>query len=120
MAYQPFIRRGARSNATARRLIAASATIAPSVLRSTVEHTDIHQDAMRCFAMDDITLAGIQIEAVKPYFYLVRSPKFTSRFYVLYRKAGKWLCSSDDERVKAYCIQTVETYRATLRQKQAA
>jgi hypothetical protein len=116
MAVQPFIRRGTRSNATARRLVATSTAIAPSVLRSTVEHDDIHQDAMRCFAMDDVTIAGIQIDAAIPYFYLVRSPKFTNRFYVLYRKAGRWLCSANDERVKAYCIQKVETYRAALKQ----
>lgn len=119
MAYQSFIRRGTRSNPTARRLIAASTNVAPSVLRSTVEHTDIHQDAMRCFALESTTLAGIRI-AEATHFYLVRSPKFATRFYVLYCNAGEWMCSSDDERVKAYCIETVDAYRATLRQKQAA
>lgn len=112
---QPFIKHGTRSNATARRLIAASANLAPSVLRSTVEHDDIHQDAMRCFALSPATLAGIQI-AEATHFYLVRSPKFATRFYVLYCKAGEWICSSDDERVKAYCIQKVETYRSALKQ----
>jgi hypothetical protein len=70
--------------------------------------------------MDDIVLAGIQIEAVKPYFYLVRSPKFTNRFYVVYRKAGKWLASANDERVKASCIEQAKAYRARLQQKLAA
>jgi hypothetical protein len=118
MAVQPFIRRGTRSNATGRRLIAAAQSIAPSVLRTTVEHTDIHQAVMRCLAIESGVIAGIAVFE-DTHFYLVAS-KFAGRFYVVYRDGGRWLCSSNDERVKAHCIRQVEAYRATLRQKAAA
>jgi hypothetical protein len=74
---------------------------------------------MRCIALSGGVVAGVQIAEGK-HFYLVASPKFAGRFYVLYRKAGNWLYSSQEPTVKAYCIAQVEAYRATLQQKQAA
>lgn len=120
MAVQPFIRRGARSNATARRLVASSQQLAPSVLRTTVEDSGIHQPVMRCLALNDATMAGIHIDDAT-HFYLVASPKFAGRFYVAYNnKDGKWLVSSPDASIKAYCIRQVETYRKQLLARAAA
>lgn len=119
MAVQPFIRRGTRSNATARRLVAASQQLAPSVLRTTVEDNDIHQPVMRCLALEDATMAGIHVDDAS-HFYLVVSPKFAGRFYVAYYKDGKWLVSSPDASIKAYCIRQVEAYRKQLLAKVAA
>jgi hypothetical protein len=118
MALQPFIRRGTRSNATARRLVASSQSIAPSVLRTTIERDDIHQPVMRCFTLEAGTLAGIRIDDAS-HFYLVAS-KFAGRYYVVYRKDGRWLCSADDERVQARLVRQVEMYRQQLRQKVVA
>jgi hypothetical protein len=119
MALQPFIRRGTRSNATARRLVASSMQPAPSVLRSTVEDSDIHQPVMRCFALEDTVQAGVHIYAGQ-HFYLVASAKFPGRFYVLVHAGKNWKCSSCDETVRQRSIRQVEAYRVGLRQKQAA
>lgn len=119
MAVQRFIRRGTRSNATARRLVAASQQPAPRVFRETVEHTDIRQPVMRSLVLKTGILAGIPVFE-GTHFYLVASTKFVNRFYVLYRDGGRWLCSADDERVKARSIRQVEAYRAELRKKVAA
>lgn len=113
MAVQPFIRRGTRSNATARRLVAASQQLAPSVLRTTVEDNDIHQDAMRCLALETRFIAGVRVQDGQ-HFYLVTSPKFAGRFYVMVKTVTGWQCSSPDASVKAYCVRKVEAYRKQL------
>lgn len=119
MALQPFIRRGTRSNATARRLVASSQQLAPSVLRTTVEDSDIHQPVMRCLTIESGVIAGLAIFE-DTHFYLVASPKFAGRFYVAYREDGEWLVSSPEASIKAYCIRQVETYRKQLLAKKVA
>jgi hypothetical protein len=119
MAVQPFIRRGMRSNATARRLVAASMQMSPSVIRATVERDDIKQPVMRCLALDDTIEAGVRIYAGQ-HFYLVASAKFPGRFYVLVRNGRDWKCSSCEEVVRLRSIRQVEAYRAELRQKAVA
>lgn len=119
MAVQRFMRRGMASNATARRLVAASQQLTPSVLRTTVEHTDIHQPVMRCLTIESGVLAGVPVFE-DTHFYLVASPKFATRFYVAYCEDGKWQVSSPDASIKAYCIRQVETYRKQLLAKKVA
>lgn len=114
MALQPFIRRGTRSNATARRLIAVSGSIAPSVLSSTIEDDSFTQPVLRCKADETKLLASVPLFEGQ-YFFLVRS-KFEGRAYVLAKnlRAGGWICSSRDEHVKAMCIKKVECYLHAL------
>jgi hypothetical protein len=119
MAVQPFIRRGIRSNATARRLIASSANIAPHVLAQTISDGDIHQPVMRCLSMEHMSLAGVEISADR-HFYLVASAKFPGRYYVLVHSPRGWVCSSPDEVVKARCVRQVEAYRNQLAAKLAS
>lgn len=117
MTFQPFIKRGTRSNATARRLVASAQQPAPSVLRSTVERPDLKRPIMRCRAEQTITLAGVRVLAGQ-HFYLVASPKFTGRFYVVVKNITGWQCSSQE--VKTRCVRQVEAYRAQLASEQAA
>lgn len=109
MAVQPFIRRGVRSNATARRLIATSQHVAQHVIESTVYDIHISKSVQRCRAQFDVTLAGIELKE-QQVFYLVAS-KFQHRAYVVAQVAGMWICSSSDERVRAYCIGLVFSAR---------
>lgn len=119
MAVQPFIKRGTRSNATARRLIASAQNIAPHVLSQTISDGDIHQPVMRCLSMEQMSLAGVAIGENR-HFYLVASAKFPGRYYVLAHTVRGWQCSSDEEAVRVRCIRQIEAYRQQLLQKQAA
>jgi hypothetical protein len=114
MAYQPFIRRGTRSNATARRLVATSQQPAPHVLRSTIEDDSIHQPVMRCLVEQTAILAGILVIAGE-HIYLVESSKFRGRFYVVKRhhRTGEWQCSSQD--ALATCLPLIKNYVRVLK-----
>jgi hypothetical protein len=118
MAIQPFIRRRTRSNATARRLIEASARVAPHILKSTIEDVSVAQPVQRCVARQATMLAGLPVMAHQA-FYLVRS-KFAGRCYVVVRnrRMGAWMCSSKD--VEAMCISRVRTYIDVLKSRKAA
>jgi hypothetical protein len=114
MAYQPFIRRGFRSNATARRLVATSQVPAPHVLKSTIEDNSIHQPVMRCLVQETRILAGIMVVAGE-HIYLVESEKFHGRFYVVKRhhRTGEWQCSSQD--ALAMCLPRIQNYVKVLK-----
>jgi surfactin synthase thioesterase subunit len=114
MAYQPFIRRGFRSNATARRLIATSQSIAPHVLKSTIEDKRISQPVMRCLAEQTALIAGVVV-FVGEHFYLVESEKFSGRFYVAKRnqRTQQWQCSS--EQALPMCVRRIENYVKVLK-----
>lgn len=107
MAIQPFIRRGTRSNATARRLIASSQQVAPSVLRTTVELDDDMPAVISRIAYHDALIAGLNIVRGQFFFYVV-SPKFAARYYILSHKGGAWFSSSPESSIKLYCIRQVE------------
>ncbi len=108
MALQPFIRRGARSNATARRLI-ASQHIAPHVLASTV-YKPLVIDVRPCRALRDVTLAGIALRAGER-FFLVASKKFAGRCYVVVRRGSAWQTSCKDERSAEAIVARVRAQR---------
>lgn len=101
---QPFIKRGMRSNATARRLI-AGATIAPHVVRETIEYT-ITKPVQPARMRESDMLAGVPLFAGQK-FYLVQS-KFAGRCYVVARnrRTGEWVCSSKD--AASLCIRKVQ------------
>lgn len=106
---QPIIRRGTRSNATARRLIAAT-TIAPHVLRETIEDSNVTKPVQPCKATETGMLAGVPLFAGQK-FYLVQS-RFAGRCYVVTQneRNGEWTCSSKD--AKRLCLDKVHIYLA--------
>lgn len=112
--HQRFIKRGTRSNPTAKRLIATSQNPAPHVLRSTIEDNNLHQPVMRCLAEQTAILAGVLILAGE-HFYLVESEKFHGRFYVVKRhhRTGAWMCSS--ESALAVCMPLIKNYVRVLK-----
>lgn len=112
--HQRFIKRGTRSNPTAKRLIACSQQPAPHVLRSTIEDNSIHQPVMRCLVQETRMLAGIMVVAGE-HIYLVESSKFRGRFYVVKRhhRTGEWQCSSQD--ALATCLPLIKNYVRVLK-----
>ncbi len=109
MAIQPFIRRGARSNATARRLIATAQAPAPHVTASTI-YKPLVVDVRPCRALRDVTLAGIALRAGER-FFLVASKKFAGRCYVVVRRGSAWQTSCKDERSAEALVARVRAQR---------
>lgn len=110
MAVQAFIKRGTRSNATARRLI-ASTTVAPHVLAETVSVTKRNDEIISVKAGYTVNVAGMIVEKGEQY-HLVASEKFATRYYcVRYNRLAKqWECSASDKRVAATYIHTVKSF----------
>lgn len=111
MAIQPVIKRGTRSNATGRRLIAASQQAAPHVLAQTVSVTKRDSALIPVVAKYTVNVAGLIVEKGEQY-YLVASEKFATRYYcVRYNRQVKaWQCSAQDARVAALCINKVKSF----------
>lgn len=110
MAVQAFIKRGTRSNATARRLI-ASTTVAPHVMTQTVSVTKRNDPIISVKAGYTVNVAGQIIEKGEQY-YLVASEKFATRYYcVRYNRLAKeWECSAEDVRIARAYIHKVKSF----------
>lgn len=101
--------RGKASAATARKLIASSQRPAPFVLSSTILDEDIEQTTSARIAFSDAVIAGLPVSANSVY-YLVVSPKFAHRFYVVVKLGSRYICSSREERIQQYCAKVVAQY----------
>lgn len=97
MAIQSFIRRGTASNATARRLIEAS-DIAQHILDATVEITNDTRDI-------------IYKNGKYGKLFLVRSPKFATRYYIVKCRAGVWSCDAQNA---SYFIRLAQTFLSQI------
>jgi hypothetical protein len=94
-----------RGAAQARRLN-AQRTISQSVLTSTFHLTASNEErgpVQLRTAARDFGRGGLIIRAGEQ-FFLVESPKFSGRFYVLVQRDGHWLSSSDDARVTTLLV----------------
>ena len=87
--------RGTASVSTARKLIASSQQPAPSILRSTILDESIEQAVSARIAFKPQVLAGLEV--VNGVYYLVASPKFTHRYYVVVKHDERYICSSRDD-----------------------
>lgn len=107
MAVQPFIRKGTRSNATARRLLTATG-IAQHVLDATIELENVAQDVV------------MQVRQYGTTFY-VRSDKFLTRYYPIFlaHDTFQWRGSSVDPRVNAHYIAKAQRFLALVQQQEA-
>ena len=101
---------GFKSASTARKLIALSQGPAPLVLRATIEDETLTEACHARISMKPQTIAGVQLGAWQLYF-LVRSPKFAGRYYLVTEQNGQLVCSSREDGVVARCIAAVEQYR---------
>ncbi len=113
---QPVARTGARSAAQARRLIAASQGPAKFILETTIKLVPEQaakgpiQDrrATESFRRGDVVvLAGES-------FYLVESPKFIGRFYIVLERGGRFQCSSREDATAAQCIGLIREMTAQV------
>lgn len=96
MAFQPLIRRGVRSNATARQLIVATQQPAPHVIAGTIEDARV-TNIKPCKVIRDATLAGVHLRQGE-HFFLVASKKFVGRCYIVIQRDAKWITSCKDAR----------------------
>jgi hypothetical protein len=104
---------GFKSSSTARKLIALSQQPAPHVLRSTVFDDTIESEVSFQVSEKTQTIGGLSIGAGQLY-YLVASPKFQHRFYVVAKLGDDIVCSAQEAAVKERCIQAVEHYQACI------
>lgn len=101
MRFNAVARRGRRSAAQARNLIAATYT-GESIVRHTDATWSGEQDIEAC------------VDAASGrFYYRVRSDKFIDRVYIVAQWAdGSWHSSCDDERLLAKLVARVEAFRA--------
>lgn len=102
--------RGKASAATARKLIAASQGPAQIYLERTVECEDYAPSitVVPCRSKQAQMKCGVVLVPGQRYF-MVRSLKFTTRWYVLTQtKNGTWMCSLRD--VQDRCIAQAEAF----------
>lgn len=109
MAYQAVYKSGARSAATARRLIAAT-SIAPHVLRETICDERFNGREVVFSVANEVIEVGSTLILPGEHFYLVAS-KFVNRFYVLTKNAYGWQSSGGVE-LQAKHLQMVKRYIA--------
>lgn len=102
--------RGNASASTARKAIASAQVARPFVQASLVEDMSISEQVVVRVAMQDSLVGGILVREDSAY-YLVASPKFTNRYYVVVLVDGKYICSSREERVIDWCIGKVVGYK---------
>jgi hypothetical protein len=112
MKYQPVHRTGTRSQAQARRLVAASQQPAPHVLAATIYDEDVNQPVAFEQALEPMKIGNV-ILATGDCYYLVASEKFTDRYYVVFFNDAKqaWQFSGEAELAKKY-IGKVKAYDA--------
>src|SRR5262249_47074213 len=104
---------GFKSASTARQLIATSQQPAPHVLKSTVFDDSIESEVTFHVADKSQTIAGLFMAANQLY-YLVASPKFQHRYYVVMKADDDIVCSAQDMTVAHRCTQAVEHYQAVM------
>lgn len=56
---------------------------------------------------DDVCQKGFIILRPGDGHYLVASPKFRNLYYVVAKRQGRWMCSSDDRKTIEYCLTLV-------------
>lgn len=114
MKYQPVHRTGTRSNAQARRLIAASQQPAPHVLAATIYDEDINQSVMPVEAQESLRIGNVRLVPGDLY-YMVASEKFTDRYYVAFfnHAAQAWQFSGEAELARKY-IGKVKAFNVGL------
>ena len=100
--------RGKASASTARKLN-ATRTVAPHVIAATVECSDYAAEiaVVACRSKGDQIKCGVALTAGQIY-YMVRSRKFTNRWYVF----AKNVCSSPDRALNVWCAAQVEAFKA--------
>jgi hypothetical protein len=64
------------------------------------------------FIANEPLMIGRAVVLPGEHFYLVVSPKFAGRCYVVAEK--DWMCSSKDEKAAAWCIAQAKAYRQEL------
>jgi hypothetical protein len=105
--------RGKASAATARKLIAASQSPAAPTLAATIECSDYDASitVVPCRSKQLQVKCGVALIPNQRYF-MVRSQKFSTRWYVLTRNAttGAWMCSLRD--MQSRCVAQVEAFLA--------
>ena len=102
---------GFKSASTARKLIALSQGPAPLVLNATVPADETLTEAVHArISFCKQIIGGIALDEWQAYF-LVRSSKFTTRYYVVAKVGTQLVCSSKEQGVQARCLQVVEQYR---------
>jgi len=99
--------------AQARRLLAASQGPAQFILNTTIEDLDA-KPVQRCRAEIGFVCGSVVILPCDV-FYLVESPKFAHRFYVVTMRNNQWQCSSREAACAAMCIAQVEDARQSRR-----
>ncbi len=102
---------GKASVTTARKLIAAAQSPATITLASTVECNDYDRSitVVPCQSKRLQVKCGVTLVPDQLY-YMVRSQKFHSRWYLLTKnvQSGAWMCSLRD--VQSRCIAQIEQY----------
>lgn len=108
---QPFIKRGTRSNATARRLIAASTRPAPHILRATICDEMLDQSVQCTEATTSMHVGNVTL--IPGQHYCKVESKFYGYYYVVtLNKENTWQFSGEEalattyiEMAKAYCAE---------------
>lgn len=105
--------RGFASASTARKLIASSQSPAAPTLAATIECSDYDSSitVVPCRSKSIQIRCGVTLVPCQQYF-MVRSQKFTNRWYVLTRNihTGAWVCSLRD--MQDRCVVQVEAFLA--------
>ena len=101
--------RGKASAATARKLN-ATRTVAPHVTAATIECDGYAAEiaVVACRSKGDQIKCGVALDSGQIY-YMVRSRKFTNRWYVF----AKNVCSSPDRALNVWCAAQVEAFKAS-------
>jgi hypothetical protein len=96
MRYQPIHRTGTRSNAQAKRLIAASQRMHPRVAAQMITDSELGQPVKRCKATM-LMIVGKVVLAPGDHYYRVESEKFKGHYYVVaqHRQSKVWQFSGD-------------------------
>lgn len=103
--------RGAASASTARKMV-YNTSVASHILNTTVADEQITGRVVMKVANSDCMVGGLVIREDSAY-YLVESPKFSGRYYVVVLSAdGTYRCSSRDERTIDRCIAAVVEYKS--------
>lgn len=112
MAVQPFIRRGTRSNATARRLIAASTRPAPYTLRAMICDETLDQPVQCTEATTSMLVGKVALVPGQRY-CKVESEQFPGYYYIVTLNGDTWQFSGEPKLAKKY-IAKAQMYHAAL------
>lgn len=109
-------RTGHRSVVQARRLL-ADVHLASSVTDATIE-LEITDQVKRAIALEDFCLGALEVRKGERFSFV--ASKFVGRYYIVLKRDGKWLCSSNDDRVVAAMVAKVEAANIRRRCRAAA